>query len=208
MVQHTLLTRDITDPQVLQAMRNVPRHLFVPETWQAYSYHDRPLPIGHQQTISQPYIVAIMAQLAHLDPTTSRVLEVGTGSGYGAAVLSCLAKEVHTLEIIPALAEAARSRLQAHGYHNVTVHCKDGSYGHPDGQPYDAIVVTASPPELPQALLQQLAPGGRMIVPVEGGKDQHLEVIEHHPDGWQKRTLFAVRFVPMTGAIRSKEATV
>lgn len=206
MVQHTLLKRDIQDPRVLQAMREVPRHQFVPQSLQTLSYHDRPLPIGHEQTISQPYIVAVMAQLAELT-TTSKVLEIGTGSGYGAAVLSRLAQEVHTLEIIPELTIAASQRLHELGYHNITVHQGDGSFGYPEAQPYDAIVVTASPPQLPKTLLRQLAPNGRMVVPVGEAKIQQLDVVENRSTGWHRRTVFPVRFVPMTGAIREEEPT-
>lgn len=201
MIRRTLLGRDITDARVLKAMRDVPRHRFVHDNMQFLAYADRPLPIGHQQTISQPYIVAFMAQAARLQPT-HKVLEIGTGSGYGAAVLSRLVKHVYSIEIIPELAENATRRLQTLGYDNVTVRCGDGAEGWPEEQPFDAIIVTAAPPHVPKMLLSQLAVGGCMVIPVGENPDQNLEIIYREQDGYREAIAFSVRFVPMTGQIQ------
>ena len=166
MVIETIERRGITDRQVLRAMRAVPRHLFVPEEEQEYAYGDFPLPIGYGQTISQPYIVALMTDLLELREG-DKVLEIGTGSGYQAAILAEIPGiEVYTVEIIPELAESARERLARLGY--TRVHCKqgDGYYGWPEHAPYDAIIVTAAPDHVPQPLVEQLAPGGRLVIPI------------------------------------------
>ena len=204
MVEEQLKGRDITSPRVLDAMESVERHRFVPEEFREMSYADRPLPIGHEQTISQPYIVAAMTQA--LDPKpTDRVLEVGTGSGYQAAVLSGLVDELYTIEIVCPLADDARGDLEATGHDdNVTVRRGDGYAGWPEKAPFDKIIVTAAPPELPESLVEQLAPGGKMIVPV-GGVRQELRQIEKNADGELDSTeLLRVRFVPM---VSGEEAT-
>lgn len=199
MVRHQVAARGVRDPRVLAALREVERHRFVPSRLRQAAYDDRPLPIGHDQTISQPYIVALMTELAAVRPG-ARVLEVGTGSGYQAAVLSVLAGEVYTIEIVAPLAEEARRRLAALGYANVTVRAGDGYRGWPERAPFDAILITAAPPELPEPLLRQLAPGGRLVAPVgpEGGVQQ-LVVVERTPAGLTRRGVVPVRFVPMTG---------
>ncbi len=202
MVARQLRGRDITDERVLAAIQRVPRHLFVPENWRKQAYDDRPLPIGHDPTISQPYIVALMTQLARPE-THSRVLEVGTGSGYQAAVLAELAAEVYSIEIVCPLAEEASERLRSLEYRNVTVRCGDGYRGWPEHAPFDVILVTAAPDHIPQPLVDQLAVGGRLVVPV-GEFFQELLVIEKDPDGTvRRRSIAAVRFVPMTGEARA-----
>jgi len=198
MVDAQLRGRDITDSRVLEAMGSVPRHLFVSEGSRNAAYDDHPLPIGHEQTISQPYIVALMTQLAQPKPG-HRALDVGTGSGYQAAVLSRLCKEVYGIEIVPPLAETARTRLAELGYTNVTVRAGDGYRGWPEHAPFDVIIVAAAPDHVPQALVDQLAPGGRLVIPV-GGYTQHLTVIERRADGSIRRSIaVGVLFVPMTG---------
>jgi protein-L-isoaspartate(D-aspartate) O-methyltransferase len=198
MVDSQLRGRDITDPRVLEAMGSVPRHLFVSEGYRDEAYDDHPLPIGHEQTISQPYIVALMTQLAQPKPG-HRALEVGTGSGYQAAVLSLLCKEVYGIEIVPALAESARDRLAELGYANVTVRSGDGYRGWPEHAPFDVIIVAAAPDHVPQPLIDQLAPGGHLVIPV-GGYAQRLTVIERQADGSIRRSSAGgVLFVPMTG---------
>ncbi len=196
MVADQLIARDIDDQRVIEAMRRVPRHLFVPETSVDAAYDDAPSPIGHGATISQPYIVAFMTQALAIEPT-DRVLEVGTGSGYGAAVLAELAAQVTTVEVVPELAETARVLL-AHGYDNVDVVTGDGSLGHPADAPYDAISVTAAGPEIPDPLLDQLAPGGRLVMPVGRGVER-LVLLTRGPDGDTTETLIPVRFVPLRG---------
>jgi protein-L-isoaspartate(D-aspartate) O-methyltransferase len=182
---------------VLAAMRKVPRHLFVPEDQSAHAYEDRPLPIGEGQTISQPFIVAAMTELAALGPE-ARVLEIGTGSGYQAALLAELAREVYTIEIVEPLAARAAALLQHLGYANVKTRSGDGYRGWPEAAPFDAIVVTAAPPQIPEPLKQQLKPGGRLVVPV-GERMQKLVVVTRTADGFSEQTVFPVRFVPMTG---------
>ncbi len=195
MVDRQIERRGIENERVLQAMRDVKRHLFVPPDEISQAYEDHPLPIGHGQTISQPYIVALMT--ASVDPQANdRVLEIGTGSGYQAAVLSKLVKDVYSIEIVEALGHDARERLQNLGYDNVTVRIGDGYKGWPEKAPFDAIVVTAAPPEIPQALVDQLAEGGRMVVPV-GTAFQELLLIEKKKGEVTKRVITAVRFVPM-----------
>jgi protein-L-isoaspartate(D-aspartate) O-methyltransferase len=202
MVTKQLEARGISAPRVLEAMRTVPRHLFVPEHLHARAYDDTPLPIGHAQTISQPYIVASMSQL--LDAAASdTVLEIGTGSGYQAAVLSLLVKQVYSIEIIPELAERARNTLTELGYHNVTVITGDGYRGLPKHAPFDGIIVTAAPEVIPQPLLDQLAIGAKLVIPV-GGSYQELKVVERSEQGIQSRDVYPVRFVPMTGEVREQ----
>jgi protein-L-isoaspartate(D-aspartate) O-methyltransferase len=193
------LGRDHIDPRVLAVMNTVPRHAFVSERYEDQAYDDRPLPIGHGQTISQPFIVALMTDLLEVGPDDV-VLEVGTGSGYQAAVLAHLVRDVHTIEIIPELAEQAAARLQSLGYANVHTHTGDGYYGVPDPAPYDAIVVTAAAHQVPPPLIQQLKPGGRMVIPVGGGFAlQHLMLVEKDADGGVRtRQTLPVRFVPLT----------
>jgi len=200
MVQLQIAARGIRDPLVLGAMSRVPRHAFVPKPLQHLAYADRPLPIGHGQTISQPYIVALMTDLGRPRAGT-KVLDVGTGSGYQAAVLAELVGSVYGIEIICPLADAARSRLAGLGYGNVTVRCGDGYRGWPEHAPFDLIILAAAPPKVPPALLAQLAPGGRLVLPV--GRDrQHLVVYEKRSDGALVKTVREeVRFVPMTGEI-------
>jgi protein-L-isoaspartate(D-aspartate) O-methyltransferase len=197
MVEDQLQARGLHDPRVLDAMRKVERHRFVPEALAAEAHGDHPLPIGHGQTISQPYIVALMTEEARLRPD-ARVLEIGTGSGYQAAVLALLAREVWSIEIVEPLASQAAARLAALGYRNVTVRAGDGYRGWPEHAPFDAILVTAAPPEIPQPLLDQLAMGGRLVAPV-GEASQELVVVERTPGGLSRRTILPVRFVPMTG---------
>ncbi len=198
MVDDQLRSRDITDPKVLAAMGRVPRHLFVPDNLQDDAYEDHPLPIGHGQTISQPYIVALMTQLAGPKPE-SRTLDIGTGCGYQAAVLAELCKEVYSIEIVEPLAEEARKRLERLGYKNVTVRAGDGYRGWPEKAPFDVIVVAAAPEHVPKPLIEQLAPGGRLVIPV-GGFFQELMIIEKKEDGSvERKSVAPVRFVPMTG---------
>ncbi|MHC4972104.1 MAG: protein-L-isoaspartate(D-aspartate) O-methyltransferase [Planctomycetota bacterium] len=203
MVDETLATRGLHNARVLQAMRTVPRHEFVPEEHRRYAYEDRSLPIGHDQTISPPYIVAIMAEVAAIGPQHN-VLEIGTGSGYGAAVLAELANEVYTIEILEPLAKQAERNLHRLGYRNVHVRHGDGYQGWPDAAPFDAIVVTAAPREVPEPLKAQLKVGGRLVVPV-GDRIQYLRVLTRTKDGtFLEDPLFEVRFVPMTGEAQRK----
>jgi protein-L-isoaspartate(D-aspartate) O-methyltransferase len=203
MVRDQIAARGVKSPRVLQAMRAVPRHLFVPKALESKAYTDHPLDIGHQQTISQPYIVAKMTEL--LDPKPDqKVLEVGTGSGYQAAVLSKLVGEVYTIEIVPELAEQARRLLAEIGDDNVHVITGDGYRGLPDHAPFDAVIVTAAPDKVPQPLIDQLKVGGRMVIPV-GGKDQVLELLEKTKDGVVTKKVFDVKFVPMTGEAQRAE---
>ncbi|MFO8174914.1 MAG: protein-L-isoaspartate(D-aspartate) O-methyltransferase [Longimicrobiales bacterium] len=197
MVRRQIEARGVTDTAVLKAMRTVPRHRFVPEAPPAAAYTDSPLSIGHGQTISQPYMVAFMAQAAALGPE-DRVLEIGTGSGYGAAVLAELSGEVYTIEIVPQLADRARTILEDLGYGNVHVRTGNGWLGWPDHAPYDAVVVTAAPPEVPEALREQLALGGTMVIPV-GDHFQTLQVLRKTEDGMREIATLPVRFVPMVG---------
>lgn len=203
MVTGQIAARDVRDPRVLGAMREIPRHLFVPESLRGQAYEDHPLPIGHGQTISQPYIVAVMTELLKVDKK-SRVLEIGTGSGYQAAVLSRLAGHVYTIEIVPELANNSTALLRSLGFANVTVRHGDGYKGWPEQAPFDAIMLTAAPPEVPQALLDQLKPGGRLIAPV--GRtvfSQDLVMVEKTGDGkLKRRSIFPVRFVPMVPAAK------
>ncbi len=198
MVREQLLGRDITDPRVLEAMRRVPRHMFVPPELQAAAYRDTPLPIGSNQTISQPYIVAIMTQLLELQPE-SVVLEIGTGSGYQTAVLCELAKFVYSLERYPRLAECAGEVLDSQGYENVELHIGDGSQGLPDMAPFDAILVTAAAPVIPGPLRAQLADSGRLVLPIGDNQSQVLERVRRIGDKWTIEEQIPVMFVPLYG---------
>ncbi len=202
MVRVQLAARGIRDERVLEAMRRVPRHELVPEAVRANAYEDRPLPIGRGQTISQPYIVAAMSEAAELRGGET-VLEVGTGSGYQAAVLAELGVTLYTIELEPELAERARADLERLGYENVHVRAGDGYRGWPEHAPFDAIVVTAAPDHVPQPLLDQLRPGGRMIVPV-GDQRQELVLLTRTEGGIERESVLPVRFVPMTGEARRR----
>jgi protein-L-isoaspartate(D-aspartate) O-methyltransferase len=196
MVTRDIAARGVRDPNVLAALRKVPRHEFVSASWRAAAYEDRTLPIPHGQTISQPYIVALMTELAALG-RRSRVLEVGTGSGYGAAVLAEVAGEVYTIEILDALAREARATLRRLGYGAIHVRQGDGYAGWPAAAPFDAIVVSAAPREVPRPLLAQLREGGRLVIPV-GEENQELQVHRRTANGIEVRSVIPVRFVPMT----------
>jgi protein-L-isoaspartate(D-aspartate) O-methyltransferase len=194
------LDKRALDPRVLAAMGKVPRHALVPEAVRSQAYANRPLPIGYGQTISQPYIVAVMTDLLH-PKATDRVLEIGTGSGYQAAILAEVVDQVYTMEVIPPLGERARAALQALGYGNITVKVSDGYYGWPEHAPFDAIVVTAAASHVPPPLLKQLKPGGRMVIPVGSGfMVQELVLVQKARDGRiTTRQILPVRFVPLTG---------
>lgn len=200
MVDEQLASRDIVDPRVLEAMALVPRHRFVPPEAADLAYVDGPLPIPSGQTISQPYVVAAMTQLARVGPG-ARVLEVGTGSGYQTAVLAVLAAEVYSIEIHPELTAATEPRLRALGLGDDRVHLRvgDGWSGWPEAAPFDAIVVTAAPPTVPPALAAQLALGGRLVIPVGVDQQELMVVTREAHDRYSQRTIFPVRFVPMTG---------
>ncbi len=189
--------RDITNQQVLAVMGTVPRHEFAPPKFRALAYRDHPLPIGYNQTMSQPYMVAVMTQLLEPKPT-DRVLEVGTGSGYQAAVLSGLVKEVYSIEIVEALAQRAEADLFRLGYKNVKVRAGDGWQGWSDAAPFDAIIVTCAPEHVPQLLVDQLKDGGRMVVPVGSKHDQRLCLMQKQGTKLERRNLMPVSFVPMT----------
>jgi protein-L-isoaspartate(D-aspartate) O-methyltransferase len=197
MVTSQIEARQVRDPLVLEAMRTVPRHLFVPPQLRDQAYSDHPLPLGWKQTISQPYIVALMTELVR--PRTGfKVLEVGTGSGYQAAVLAACGAEVYTIEILPDLARQAATVLEQLGYENLHTRIGDGYDGWPEAAPFDAVVVTAAPDKIPQPLLDQLAPGGRLVIPV-GSHSQDLVLVTRTADGFERRSVTPVRFVPMTG---------
>ncbi|MCK4291996.1 MAG: protein-L-isoaspartate(D-aspartate) O-methyltransferase [Planctomycetes bacterium] len=206
MVATQIQARQVKDPNVLKAMRIVPRHAFVPKREERYAYIDQPLPIEQGQTISQPYIVAFMTEALKLDPN-SKVLEIGTGSGYQAAVCAEIAREVYTIEIVPELAKSAKALLKKLGYKNVFVRAGDGFFGWKEKGPYDAIIGTAAAGRIPPPLLEQLKPGGRMILPVRGRFGyQYLELIAKDKKGKiQKRQVMPVRFVPMTGEVQKPE---
>ena len=197
MVEEQLQARDIKDPRVLEAMRTVPRHLFVPEPQRRRAYGDYPLPIGYEQTISQPYIVAFMTQALDVAPG-DKVLEIGTGSGYQAAVLARLVRVVYTIEIVEPLARRAGETLKQLGFANVHVRAGNGYLGWPEEAPFDRIMVTAAPDEVPPALVQQLKVGGRMAIPV-GVTSQELRILRKTERGLQTLETLPVRFVPMTG---------
>ena len=198
MVREQIARRGLTNPRLLDAFRRVPRHRFVPPEVRHESYRDGPLPIGGGQTISQPYIVALMTSLLNLDGT-QRVLEIGTGSGYQAAILGLLAGNVHTVERLPELAERATALLRDLGYTNIFVHTGDGSLGWPEAAPYDAILVTAAAPRAPDALLEQLAVGGCLVIPVGGRAGQELQVWTRTPAGMEMENNVPVAFVPLRG---------
>jgi protein-L-isoaspartate(D-aspartate) O-methyltransferase len=203
MVQRQLAARDITSSAVLSAMGRVPRERFVPLEVRRLAYRDHPVPIGHDATISQPYIVALMTQLAQVRPG-DRVLDVGTGSGYQAAVLAEMGAEVYSIEVVPELAREAAARLRELGYHRVQVRAGDGYRGWPEVAPFAAIIVAAAPPTLPRPLTDQLAPGGRLVIPV-GKRVQTLRVVEKRPRGdLHTRSVAPVRFVPMVGEVESQ----
>ncbi|MDR3682133.1 MAG: protein-L-isoaspartate(D-aspartate) O-methyltransferase [Geothrix sp.] len=197
MVRDQIAARGVREDRVLAAMAQVPRHEFVPASKRAQAYEDGPLPIGHGQTISQPYIVAFMT--AALDPKpTDRVLEIGTGSGYQAAVLSRLVAEVYSIEIVGPLARRAEADLQRLGFRNVKVRLGDGTLGWPGAAPFDAVIVTCAPERIPRALVEQLKVGGRMIVPVGPAEGvQELYLLRRHPEGMETQAVLPVRFVPM-----------
>jgi protein-L-isoaspartate(D-aspartate) O-methyltransferase len=203
MVEEQIVRRGVADALVLAAMRKVPRHEFVPEPYKNYAYADEPLPIGDGQTISQPYIVALMTESLNIDKN-SKVLEIGTGSGYQAAVLAEIAKEVYSIEILKPLANRAAETLERLGYKNVRVKCGDGYRGWPEEAPFDAIIVTAAPSHIPQPLIDQLKIGGRMSIPV-GDVYQELEVVTKKEKGVTKKDIIPVRFVPMTGEAEKKQ---
>jgi protein-L-isoaspartate(D-aspartate) O-methyltransferase len=197
MVREQIMARGVRDPRVLEALREVPRHLFVPKEMQSLAYTDEPLPIGYGQTISQPYVVAFMSEALELKPQ-DRVLEIGTGSGYQAAVLAHLAREVYSIEIIEPLAKEAAQRLRQLGYANLHLRTGDGYRGWPEAAPFDAIIVTAAPEHVPPPLVEQLREGGRLVLPL-GGAEQALIRIRRTRQGIRKETLLPVRFVPMIG---------
>ena len=198
MVQEQLMPRGVHDKRVLAAMSKVPREEFVPQDSRAASYTDQPLPIGYGQTISQPYIVAFMTEQLH-PSSGDRVLEIGTGSGYQAAVLAELVAEVYSIEIIEPLAKSAEATLQRLGYKNVHVKVGDGYKGWPEHAPFDAITVTCAPDHVPQPLIDQLKEGGRMIIPVGSFGDQELYLLEKKNGQLERRAVLPVRFVPMAG---------
>jgi protein-L-isoaspartate(D-aspartate) O-methyltransferase len=199
MVADQIENRGIRRPDLLRAMRSIPRHLFMPEGVRSMAYEDHPVPIGYGATISQPYVVALMTDLLAPAPA-HRILEIGTGSGYQAAILARLAGEVYTIEIVPELARSAAKTLRALGYSNVAVRQGDGYKGWPEQAPFDGIILTAAPPSVPEALMGQLAKGGRLVAPVgPQGAVQELLVVEKKPDGTVRRhSMGMVRFVPMT----------
>jgi protein-L-isoaspartate(D-aspartate) O-methyltransferase len=203
MVEEQIRGRDVKDAAVLAAMEEVPRHLFVPAAERAEAYADHALPIGRGQTISQPYIVALMTELLAVN-RHSRVLEIGTGSGYHAAVLSRVAGAVYSVEIVPSLGEEASGILSRLGYANVHVRIGDGYKGWPEESPFDAILLTAAPAQVPVPLLAQLRSGGRMVLPL-GTVQQELLVLTKRPDGtFETRNVLPVRFVPMTGEAQGR----
>ena len=199
MVEDQIERRGVNNENVLEAMREVPRHEFVPDHLKKYAYSDEPLPIGEDQTISQPYIVAYMTEYLQLGGG-DKVLEIGTGSGYQAAVLAEIVDTVYTIEIVEVLAKQAEKTLERLGYENVLVKRGDGYAGWPEHAPYDAIIITAAPTKIPQPLLEQLKIGGIMILPL-GDYSQELVLIEKNLKGFEQKTLLPVRFVPMTGEI-------
>ncbi len=198
MVREQIASRGIKNAEVLKAMRAVPRHLFMPPDVRSYAYEDRPVPIGYGQTISQPYIVAFMSEALEVRPD-HRVLEIGTGSGYQAAILSALTREVYSIEIVPQLAKSSAETLRQLGYKNVMVRGGDGYKGWPEKAPFDRILLTAAPPEVPSALMDQLKPGGILLAPVgKSTLEQEIVRVSKAADGKiTHRSLLPVRFVPM-----------
>ena len=198
MVEYQMASRGIEKPRVLNVFNDVPRHLFVPADQRTEAYEDHPLPIGYGQTISQPYIVALMTNLLDLQGT-EKVLEIGTGSGYQAAILASLAAEVHSIERIEKLALMAIENLGKLNIENVQVHIGDGSHGWLDAAPYDNILVTAASPEVPDCMFEQLKPGGKLVIPVGARWRQMLEIWEKQPDKLVKKEILPVMFVPLKG---------
>lgn len=201
MVDEQIARRGVTDSAVLDAMRAVPRHRFVPDRYLSEAYADYPLPIGDEQTVSQPFVVAVMTEAVGLSPGDT-VLEIGTGSGYQTAVLAEIADHVYTIEIVETLGQDAASTLAALGYRNVDVKIGDGYRGWPEHAPFDVIIVTAAPDHIPPPLVDQLAIGGRMVLPL-GAYNQSLVVVMKTSDGLRREERFGVRFVPMTGEAQS-----
>lgn len=202
MVEQQIEARGVKDPATLKAMRTVPRHEFVPRHLREDAYGDHPLPIGHGQTISQPYIVAFMTEAIAPKPG-EKILEVGSGSGYQTAVLAQMGAEVYTIEILEPLAETAKQTLARLGYKNAHVKHGDGYAGWSEHAPFDAIVVTCAPDQIPPALVAQLRDGGRMIIPVGGGMEQELVLLSKHGNLIEKHSVLPVRFVPMTGEVEN-----
>jgi protein-L-isoaspartate(D-aspartate) O-methyltransferase len=197
MVRQQIMARGVEDPRILEAMRKVPRHLFVPENYRHFSYRDHPVPIGRNQTISQPYVVAFMTEALDLK-SKDRVLEIGTGSGYQAAVLAEIVEEVYTIEIIEELGKRARQTLDGLGYKNIHVKIGDGYKGWPEKAPFDAVIVTCAPEQIPKALIEQLRDGGRMIIPVgRAGTIQKLVRAVKKKGKLETKVVMPVRFVPM-----------
>lgn len=198
MVSDQILARGIAEPRLLEAMRTIPRHLFVPAGYRRYAYSDHPLPIGESQTISQPYMVALMTSLLQLTGE-EKVLEVGTGSGYQSAILSRLAREVHSIEILPEVAQKARKTLDELGFESVIIHVGDGSLGWPQAAPYDAILVTAAAKEVPLALFEQSKPTGRIVIPTGTRSLQHIQLWTYENGHWESEDILGVSFVPLRG---------
>jgi protein-L-isoaspartate(D-aspartate) O-methyltransferase len=198
MVGQQIAGRGISDPATLEAMRAVPRHEFLPLRLRSEAYMDYPLPIGHGQTISQPFIVAFMTEAIRPQPG-EKILEIGAGSGYQAAILAHMGADVYTIEIVEPLAKMARLTLERLGYKNARVKYGDGFHGWPGHAPFDAIIVTCAPDKIPPALVEQLRDGGRMIIPVGGGMNQELVLLRKEGDKIEKQSVLPVRFVPMTG---------
>ena len=198
MVEQQIEARGISDPATLAAMRTVPRHEFLPLRLRSEAYADYPLPIGHGQTISQPYIVAFMTEAIRPQPG-EKILEIGAGSGYQAAVLAEMGADVYTIEIVEPLAEMSRQTLQRLGYKNARVKFGDGYRGWPEHAPFDAIIVTCAPDKIPAPLVEQLRDGGRMIIPVGSGMNQELVLLRKTGDKIEQQSVLPVRFVPMTG---------
>lgn len=204
MVRDQLIARDITDPRVLEAMRRVPRHRFVSAHLQSKAYDDNPLPIGSDQTISQPYIVALMTQMLEVH-SHETLLEIGTGSGYQTAILCELAHMVYSLERHQALADEAQRRLHDLGYHNVEVFVGDGSQGFPDMAPFNGILAAAAAPAIPGPLQTQLADGGRLVIPIGDAQQQTLQRVRRHGDTWHVEQTIPVMFVPLYGRYGFRE---
>lgn len=198
MVRYQIEDRGIHNPRLLEVLRRIPRERFVPSDKVSWAYADAPVPIGYGQTISQPYMVAVMTDLLDLSGDET-VLEIGTGSGYQAAVLASLASHVHTIECNAGLAQPAAARLEAMGFKNVSVHLGDGSLGWPEAAPYQAILVTAGAPEVPRPLMEQLDDGGRLVLPVGGLQEQRLERWVKHAGKFSRQVIFPVSFVPLRG---------
>jgi protein-L-isoaspartate(D-aspartate) O-methyltransferase len=205
MVRQQVALRGVTDTRLLAAMRKVPRDQFIPEAVRNLAYTDQPLPIGYDQTISQPFIVAFMTEKLQLRPT-DRVLEIGTGSGYQAAILAELAREVYTIEIVAPLGERAQGTLQRVGYKNVHVKIGDGYQGWPEEAPFEAVIVTCAPEHVPRPLIDQTREGGRVIIPVGAAGSQLLYLLEKKAGRLQQRAVLPVRFVPMTGSAQEQKA--